>query len=69
MSANSVASDTGLRIAQRANARQGTASTKTRGNVAGSTRKLYRQKGTVTYVQCDRGNPDTHGLYLIEKFL
>ena len=29
-----------------ANARQGTASTKTRGAVRGSTRKLYRQKGT-----------------------
>lgn len=33
-------------IRQQANARQGTASTKTRGDVAGSTRKLYRQKGT-----------------------
>jgi large subunit ribosomal protein L4 len=33
-------------VRQRANARQGTASTKTRGEVAGSTRKLYRQKGT-----------------------
>ncbi len=33
-------------VAQRANARQGTASTKTRGEVSGSTRKLYRQKGT-----------------------
>ena len=33
-------------VALRANARQGTASTKTRGNVHGSTRKLYRQKGT-----------------------
>ena len=32
--------------AQRANARQGTSSTKTRGHVAGSTGKLYRQKGT-----------------------
>jgi large subunit ribosomal protein L4 len=31
---------------QQANARQGTASTKTRGEVAGSTRKLYRQKHT-----------------------
>ncbi|OGO30482.1 MAG: 50S ribosomal protein L4 [Chloroflexi bacterium RBG_16_56_11] len=29
-----------------ANARQGTSSTKTRSTVAGSTRKLYRQKGT-----------------------
>jgi large subunit ribosomal protein L4 len=33
-------------VGLRANARQGTASTKTRGMVAGSTRKLYRQKGT-----------------------
>jgi len=33
-------------VRQRANARQGTASTKTRSEVAGSSRKLYRQKGT-----------------------
>jgi len=33
-------------VRQRANARQGTSSTKTRGEVTGSTRKLYRQKGT-----------------------
>jgi large subunit ribosomal protein L4 len=33
-------------VGQMANARQGTASTKTRGMVSGSTRKLYRQKGT-----------------------
>jgi len=33
-------------LRQLANARQGTHSTKTRGEVAGSTRKLYRQKGT-----------------------
>lgn len=33
-------------VAHRANARQGTSSTKTRGQVAGSTGKLYRQKGT-----------------------
>jgi large subunit ribosomal protein L4 len=33
-------------VGLRANARQGTASTKTRGMVRGSTRKLYRQKGT-----------------------
>lgn len=33
-------------VRQQANARQGTASTKTRKDVAGSTRKLYRQKGT-----------------------
>jgi large subunit ribosomal protein L4 len=33
-------------VAQRANQRQGTHSTKTRGEVAGSTKKLFRQKGT-----------------------
>lgn len=33
-------------IRQRANARQGTASTKTRGEVTGSTAKLFRQKHT-----------------------
>ena len=33
-------------VRQRANARQGTASTKTRGEVSGRTKKLYRQKGT-----------------------
>lgn len=33
-------------VRQRANARQGTASTKTRSEVTGSTRKLFRQKGT-----------------------
>ncbi len=33
-------------VAQRANARQGTSSTKTRGEVSGSTRKLYAQKHT-----------------------
>ncbi len=33
-------------VAQKANARQGTASTKTRGEVAGSSRKLFRQKHT-----------------------
>ncbi|MBI4180629.1 MAG: 50S ribosomal protein L4 [Chloroflexi bacterium] len=33
-------------VRQQANARQGTASTKTRGEVAGSTRKLFHQKGT-----------------------
>ena len=33
-------------VRQRANARQGTASTKTRGEVSGSTRKLYAQKHT-----------------------
>jgi len=33
-------------VGQQANARQGTASTKTRGHIRGSTRKLFRQKGT-----------------------
>ncbi len=33
-------------VRQQANARQGTASTKTRNEVAGSSRKLFRQKGT-----------------------
>ena len=33
-------------VSQRANARQGTASTKTRAEVSGSTGKLFRQKGT-----------------------
>ena len=33
-------------VRQQANARQGTVSTKTRGEVAGSGRKLFRQKGT-----------------------
>jgi len=33
-------------VRQRANARQGTASTKTRSEVSGSTRKLFRQKHT-----------------------
>ena len=33
-------------VRQRANTRQGTASTKTRGEVTGSSRKLFRQKGT-----------------------
>jgi len=33
-------------VAQRANARQGTASAKTRSQVAGSTHKIFRQKGT-----------------------
>ncbi len=33
-------------VGMRANNRQGTASSKTRGEVVGSTRKLYRQKGT-----------------------
>jgi large subunit ribosomal protein L4 len=33
-------------VGQQANARQGTAASKTRGDIRGSTKKLYRQKGT-----------------------
>ena len=33
-------------VRQRANARQGTANTKTRSEVSGTSRKMYRQKGT-----------------------
>ncbi len=33
-------------VGQQANARQGTAATKTKGMIRGSTRKLFRQKGT-----------------------
>jgi len=33
-------------VGMQANARQGTSSTKTRSNVSGSTKKLFRQKGT-----------------------
>ena len=33
-------------LAQNANTRQGTASTKTRSDISGSTRKLFKQKGT-----------------------
>lgn len=33
-------------LAQNANSRQGSASTKTRGDISGSTRKLFKQKGT-----------------------
>lgn len=35
-----------MMLLQRANARQGTVNTRTRGQVKGSTRKIYRQKGT-----------------------
>lgn len=35
-----------LMVLQQANARQGTHNTRTRGQVRGSTRKIYRQKGT-----------------------
>ena len=35
-----------MMVLQRANARQGTSNNRTRGQVRGSTRKIYRQKGT-----------------------
>ena len=35
-----------MMVLQQANARQGTSNTRTRGQVKGSTRKIYRQKGT-----------------------
>jgi len=48
-------------LRQQANARQGTASTKTRGNVHGSTRKLYRQKGTGNARAGSRKSPTRKG--------
>ncbi len=49
-------------IAHRANARQGTASTKTRAEVRGSGKKLFRQKGSGTARQGDRRVPhQRHG--------
>ena len=44
-------------VRQKANARQGTADTKTRGEVAGSTKKLYRQKHTGMARVGDRRSP------------
>lgn len=44
-------------VRQLANARQGTAKTKTRGEVAGSTRKMWRQKGTGRARQGSRKAP------------
>ena len=46
-----------LIIAQRANRRSGTASTKTRAEVRGSGRKIYRQKGTGNARHGDRRAP------------
>ena len=48
-------------LRQLANARQGTASTKTRGEVAGSTRKLFRQKGTGSARAGSRRSPLRRG--------
>ena len=48
-------------VRQRANERQGTASTKTRGEVAGSGKKLYRQKHTGMARAGDRRSPTRRG--------
>ncbi len=48
-------------VRQRANARQGTASTKTRSEVSGSTRKLFRQKGTGSARSGSRRSPLRRG--------
>ncbi|TET67674.1 MAG: 50S ribosomal protein L4 [Dehalococcoidia bacterium] len=48
-------------VRQRANARQGTASTKTRSEVSGSNRKLFRQKGTGFARAGDRRSPLRRG--------
>jgi large subunit ribosomal protein L4 len=48
-------------LRQQANARQGNASTKTRGEVNGSTRKLYRQKGTGNARAGGRKSPTRKG--------
>ena len=44
-------------VRQHANARQGTASTKTRGEVSYTTKKAYRQKGTGNARQGSKGAP------------
>lgn len=48
-------------VGQRANARQGTAATKTRGQVAGSSAKLFRQKGTGSARPGSRKSPLRRG--------
>lgn len=48
-------------VYQRSKARQGTHSTKTRSFVSGSTRKLYRQKGTGNARAGDRKAPQRRG--------
>ena len=48
-------------VGQLANARQGTASTKTRSEVQGSSRKLYRQKGTGMARAGGRRSPTRRG--------
>jgi len=48
-------------VAIRANNRQGNASTKTRADVRGSGRKMFRQKGTGNARKGDRQSPVLHG--------
>ena len=48
-------------VRQQANARQGTASTKTRGEVVGSSGKMYRQKGTGSARAGSRRSPIRRG--------
>ena len=48
-------------VRQQANARQGTASTKTRSEVSGTTRKLFRQKGTGSARAGSRRSPLRRG--------
>jgi len=48
-------------VSQQANARQGTSSTKTRSEVSGSGRKLYRQKHTGLARAGDRRSPTRRG--------
>lgn len=48
-------------VSQRANARQGTHSTKTRSEVSGSTKKMYRQKGTGSARAGSRRSPLRRG--------
>lgn len=48
-------------VMQRANARQGTASTKTRGEVSGTSKKMYRQKGTGSARAGSRKSPLRRG--------
>ncbi len=48
-------------VRQQANARQGTASTKTRSEVSGSSRKLFRQKGTGSARAGSRQSPLRRG--------
>ncbi|MFC1860301.1 50S ribosomal protein L4 [Chloroflexota bacterium] len=48
-------------VRQRANARQGTSSTKTRSEVSGTSRKMYRQKGTGSARAGSRRSPLRRG--------